>query len=221
MIRTLDRAMALGVAAVAALLLAPGKTLTVQSDGSLPGRVVDVKAGEFFFQAPDTIPAGLTTFRLQQIGLVVERLRAGAKGRALVADKGDDTRGAHMLWVVRLDEGKTVADLHRAAQAGERTTPWGKQSGRSRLCASPAYVQCDARPGAGELRASVLHRLGPRGSHAVPPAQWDGPCTDRQARNRHEIIASAPGCHRSHHGWWHRQVLVANHRRSCGHSSGE
>jgi len=149
MIRTLDRAMALGVAAVAALLLAPGKTLTVQSDGSLPGRVVDVKAGEFFFQAPDTIPAGLTTFRLQQIGLVVERLRAGAKGRALVADKGDDTRGAHMLWVVRLDEGKTVADLHRAAQAGERTTPWSKQLGGPGFALPPrtSNATLDLEPG--------------------------------------------------------------------------
>ena len=64
MIGTLDRAMALGGAAVAALLLTPGKTLTVQSDGSLAGRVVDVKAGESSFRRPDTIPAGLTTFRL-------------------------------------------------------------------------------------------------------------------------------------------------------------
>lgn len=99
------------------------------SNGSLPGHVVDVRAGEFFFQAPDTIPAGLTTFRLLQTGLVVDRLRAGARGRQLVADKGDDTRGAHMLWVVRLDSGKTLNDLYRAAHARERTTPWARQLG--------------------------------------------------------------------------------------------
>jgi hypothetical protein len=52
---------------------------------SLPGRVVDVKAGEFFFQAPDTIRAGLTTFRLLQIGMLAERSKAGLTGRALVA----------------------------------------------------------------------------------------------------------------------------------------
>ncbi len=96
---------------------------------SLPGRVVDVSAGEFFFKAPDTIPSGLTTFRLRQVGLVVDRLRAGATGRDMVADKGDDTRGAHMLWVVRLDSGKTMADLYAAAQTGARTTGWAKQLG--------------------------------------------------------------------------------------------
>src|SRR5215207_843399 len=94
----------------------------------LPGRVVDVKAGEFFFQAPDTIPAGLTTFRLQQIGMLATRHAAGMRGRALVSDKGDNTRGFHMLWVVRLEQGKTLSDLLRAEQSGE-TTPWAKQLG--------------------------------------------------------------------------------------------
>lgn len=130
-VRTWGPAIALGIVLVTAsrpvLGQAPGAGQATTT--TLPGRVVDVKAGEFFFQAPDSIPAGLTTFRLEQIGMVVERLRAGQTGRAMVADKGDDTRGAHMLWVVRLDDGKTVADLHRAAQAGERTTTWAKQLG--------------------------------------------------------------------------------------------
>jgi hypothetical protein len=116
---------------------------------ALPGRVVDVKAGEFFFQAPDSIPAGLTTFRLEQIGFVAERLRAGSTGRDLVADKGDNTRGAHMLWVVRLDEGKTVADLHNAAQAGERTTSWSKQIGGPAFALPPrtSNATLDLEPG--------------------------------------------------------------------------
>ena len=150
MLRTSVRAIALGMVAVSTLRLAHGQVPgTRQGTEPLPGRVVDVKAGEFFFQAPDSIPAGLTTFRLRQIGLVVDRLSAGATGRALVADKGDDTRGAHMLWVVRLDDGKTVADLHRAAQAGERTTTWAKQLGGPSFALPPrtSNATLDLAPG--------------------------------------------------------------------------
>lgn len=104
----------------------------VESD-SLPGRVVDVKAGEFYFKAPDTIPAGLTTFRLEQVGMVVDRIRAGVLGRAAAADKGDATRGAHMLWVVKLERGKTAADYLRAEQSRE-PTPWATHIG------GPAFI---------------------------------------------------------------------------------
>ena len=99
----------------------------------LPGNVVDVKATEFFFEAPDSIPSGLTTFRLTQAGMAAERALAGKKGRELVADQGDNTRGLHMLWVVRLDEGKTVADLSAAAHAGE-AAPW------KRIIGGPAFA---------------------------------------------------------------------------------
>jgi len=121
----------------------------IRAAASLPGRVVDVSAGEFYFKAPDTIPEGLTTFRLRQVGLVVERLARGAKGRDLVADKGDNTRGAHMLWVVRLDPGKTMADLYRAAQAEERTTPWAKHLGGPSFALPPrtSNATLDLMPG--------------------------------------------------------------------------
>lgn len=116
---------------------------------SLPGQVVDVSAGEFFFKAPDTIPEGLTTFRLRQVGLVVERLAAGAKGRDMVADKGDNTRGVHMLWVVRLGPGKTMADLYKAAQTGERTTGWAKHLGGPSFALPPntSNATLDLEPG--------------------------------------------------------------------------
>ena len=97
--------------------------------GGLPGRVIDVQAGEFYFRTPDTIPAGLTTFRLHQAGMVMDGLRAGAQGRSLVAGKDDATRGMHTLSVVRLEDGKTVGDLHRAARAGEPNPVWAKQMG--------------------------------------------------------------------------------------------
>jgi hypothetical protein len=148
--RILTRSVALGIAAAGAFQPVHGQgAVGRQSTDSLHGRVVDVKAGEFFFQAPDSIPAGLTTFRLQQIGLAVERLRAGATGRELVADKGDNTRGAHMLWVVRLDDGKSVSDLHRAAQAGERFTPWARQLGGPTFALPPrtSNVTLDLEPG--------------------------------------------------------------------------
>lgn len=89
----------------------------------LPGKVVDVAAGEFYFQAPDTIPAGLTTFRLRQMGLIRRRVLAGGVAQdSGAAEHGDGTRGFHMLWVVRLDSGRTAADLYRAEQAGEAGT---------------------------------------------------------------------------------------------------
>ena len=144
----------LALSAIVALLSgrpgpAEASTLFLQRTDSLPGRVVDVKAGEFYFLAPDTIPEGLTTFRLRQVGLVVDRLRAGATGRHMVADKGDDTRGAHMLWVVRLDSGKTMSDLYRAAQSGERRTPWAKQLGGPSFALPPrtSNVTLDLEPG--------------------------------------------------------------------------
>ena len=40
------------------------------ADTTLPGRVVDVAANEYAFRAPDTIAAGLVTFRLRQKGRV-------------------------------------------------------------------------------------------------------------------------------------------------------
>lgn len=109
----------------AVLLLAPA---AVQAQ-PLPGRVVEVRAGEFFFQAPDTIAAGLTTFQLRNIGMMAERHRAGIRGRALVAEGTDATHGAHMLWIVKLDDGKRISDLYEAARRGERLTPWATQLG--------------------------------------------------------------------------------------------
>jgi hypothetical protein len=60
------------VLALAALLAAaathprvvPARTA---AEPRLPGHVVDLVAGDFFFRAPDTIPPGLTTFRLRAL----------------------------------------------------------------------------------------------------------------------------------------------------------
>ena len=54
---------------------------------TLSGNVVEIVAGDYFLQAPDTIAAGLTTFNL--------RLHSGG----------------HAVQVVKLDDGKTVSDF--------------------------------------------------------------------------------------------------------------
>ncbi|HVX40419.1 MAG TPA: hypothetical protein VHB25_12680 [Gemmatimonadaceae bacterium] len=66
----------------------------------LPGHVVDITVGDFFIRAPDSLPAGLTTFRMS----------------SLVGD--------HMVWVFRLHGGHTVADLVKANDAGTPKPPW-------------------------------------------------------------------------------------------------
>lgn len=97
---------------------------TAPPDVRLPGRVVDVSAGEFFLRAPDTIRAGLTTFRLHQVGEILtnpEKVRA--ENLAPATPDHDPTRAFHMLWVVRLDAGRTVDEWYKAQVRGE-PTPW-------------------------------------------------------------------------------------------------
>jgi hypothetical protein len=96
---------------------------------ALPGRVVDVAASEYAFRAPDTIPAGLTTFRLRQEGRVKAAAHLPLAGReSLATHNGDATDGLHMLWVVRLDSGRTMADFYAAARA-DSSAPWARLLG--------------------------------------------------------------------------------------------
>jgi len=91
----------------------------VAANTELPGHIVNVAAGEYAFSAPDTIPGGLTTFQLRQDGRVKGGTHLGPWGRdSLVTHEGDATAGFHMLWVVRLDAGRTAADLFAAARDG-------------------------------------------------------------------------------------------------------
>jgi hypothetical protein len=135
--------------AIVVFITASTRAPKANTPAELPGRIVDVSAGEFFFAAPDTIPEGVTTLRLRQTGMVVERIAKGLAGRELVRDKDDDTRGAHMLWVVRLVPGKTVGDLVRAAQSGERTTSWAHQLGGPSFALPPrtSNITLDLTPG--------------------------------------------------------------------------
>ncbi|HVF39953.1 MAG TPA: hypothetical protein VM939_08630 [Gemmatimonadaceae bacterium] len=84
----------------------------------LPGKVVDIRAGEYFIISPDSIRAGLITIRLTQTGDVTKPWPADMdKLRA------DLTYHFHMVWLVRLDSGKTAADLLRA-EHDRAPTPW-------------------------------------------------------------------------------------------------
>jgi hypothetical protein len=68
--------------------------------------VVTITATDYAFQAPDTIPAGLTTLRL------------AAQGQEL-----------HHATLIRLDPGKTLADFMQAMQAGGPPPAWMHEVG--------------------------------------------------------------------------------------------
>ncbi len=95
----------------------------------LPGRVVDVDAGEFFLRAPDTITAGLVTFRLRQIGdLLTDHAKVEAENLAPATPDNDPTRAFHMLWVVRLEPGHTMSEWYTAHVRGD-PAPWAVDMG--------------------------------------------------------------------------------------------
>ncbi|HET7552990.1 MAG TPA: hypothetical protein VFK04_16975 [Gemmatimonadaceae bacterium] len=78
------------------------KTQPVDSSTAVAGaNTVDITATEFAFQAPDTIHAGLTTFRLVDTG-----------------------KQLHHAQLVRLDDGKTIADLESAMKKGGPPPSW-------------------------------------------------------------------------------------------------
>src|SRR5262245_5935576 len=133
----------------------PGRATTPPPE-ALPGRVVDVNAREFLFQAPVSIEAGLTTFRLHQVGMAAERLREGGRGRSLVLHEGDNTHGVHMLNIFRLEDGKTYIDLMDASRARAHR-PWAKTLGRPILVVPPRKmnVTLDLEPGSYALVCPV------------------------------------------------------------------
>ncbi|MDQ6888074.1 MAG: hypothetical protein M3068_12415 [Gemmatimonadota bacterium] len=70
----------------------------------MPGQIIDVVADNYFFRAPATARAGLTTFRLRS------------------------PHGGHELRVIRLDSSHTVTDLVNALRA-KTPTPWATELG--------------------------------------------------------------------------------------------
>src|ERR1051326_789438 len=82
------------------LLLLPLLAGLPPHPATLPGNVVDIVAGDFYFRAPDTIPAGLTTLRLRVL------------------------QGGHIAVLLRLDSGYTASDLLRARREGHNRPAW-------------------------------------------------------------------------------------------------
>jgi hypothetical protein len=70
----------------------------------LPGQIIDIKAGPYFFQAPATARPGLTTIRLSSV------------------------LGGHQLNLYRLEGGHTVGEFV-AALTAKQPTPWAKEMG--------------------------------------------------------------------------------------------
>src|SRR5687768_15483409 len=99
---------------------------------TLPGHVGDVKVGEYFILAPDSVPAGVVSLRVTQTGDAIKPWPADlAKLRA------DLTYHFHMVWLVRLDSSKTVSDLLEAERSGQ-PTPWAKILGGPGFADTPA-----------------------------------------------------------------------------------
>ena len=69
------------------------------------GNIVEVTAGDFFFVAPESIPAGLTTFRLKQAGDF-----------------------AHDMSILKIPPGRSVEEFATLLAAGQ-PRPWAKNLG--------------------------------------------------------------------------------------------
>jgi hypothetical protein len=82
------------------LLLGSSRPERLSPGVGLPGHVVDIVARDFFFTAPDTIMAGLTTLQLRVL------------------------HGDHIAILVRLDSGHTALDLLRARREGNPRPAW-------------------------------------------------------------------------------------------------
>ena len=107
---TWTKVKAVGLVAAAAVMAAAcgrAEAAPVKTGAVVDPRVVTVVAREFAFQAPDEVPAGLVTFRLQN------------RGEAL-----------HHMAIMRLDDGKTLQDLFAAMQASHGQLPtWAHEMG--------------------------------------------------------------------------------------------
>jgi hypothetical protein len=109
-----------GLAVIAQLSIAAAAH---SQSSQLPGRVIDIKVGEYFINAPDSAPAGLVTLRVTQTGDVTKPFPADtAKLQA------DLTYHFHMVWLVRLDSARTFTDLLQAERDGKPHT-WAKIQG--------------------------------------------------------------------------------------------
>jgi len=117
---------ALGVAAVVALAAACDTVDAARTTPAKPANVVAVAAGDYYFQMPDTLPAGLTSFRLMN------------KGQEL-----------HHIQAVRLAEGKTLQDLVSHFSSSPAAPAWATEVGGPNTGVPGAETEAtfDLKPG--------------------------------------------------------------------------
>src|SRR5262245_51368081 len=94
-----------------------GQQKSSVSEDRLPGTVVDIDSGDHFFTAPESIPAGLTTFRLRQVGEV-----------------------AHELSIVRIPAGRTFDEFVTLKAAGQATPAWAVNLGGPGFIDPPLFT---------------------------------------------------------------------------------
>lgn len=82
-----------------------GATADTAATGRAPN-MVNVTATEYAFEMPDTIPAGLTTFRLVDAG-----------------------KELHHVQLIKLADGKTMSDFVKAVEAGGPPPTWATEAG--------------------------------------------------------------------------------------------
>ncbi len=105
---TWTKVRAAGITAAAAVVAAAcGRAeATPKGDAAAEPRVVTVVARDFAFQAPDQVPAGLVTFRLENRG-----------------------QNLHHMQILKLDEGKTLDDLLAAMRNPGPMPAWVHEAG--------------------------------------------------------------------------------------------
>lgn len=119
------RAVLTGAAVLAVLIAVPAVPAVMAEPAEGDPPTVTIIASEFAFEAPETMPAGAVTVRMENQGEV-----------------------SHHAQLIRLDEGKTLEDLQAAAADG--TTPEGVTMVGGPGLAAPGMTSqatVDLRPG--------------------------------------------------------------------------
>lgn len=175
LLRTLPLAALLGATAAGAAAQNPHAAHGARPASARPaaagGRVVMVTARDYTFDAPDTVPAGLTTVRL--------------------VNRGPEL---HHVQLLRLDEGRTMADLFAALEAGGPPPRWahdvggpnapvpgGESEAAVQLAPGRYVIACfipspapDNRPHVAKGMARELIVAPARGASAAAPAARRG-----------------------------------------------
>ena len=108
-----------GFAQVPCCLLLLGSSLACQPKPAPDEPVIEYTLGDYFFQGPDTVPAGRVTFRLKLA-----------------------SEASHVLDLVRLEQGKRIGDLMAAGEDAFDSS-WVKSVGggvTSKAGTSPTYT---------------------------------------------------------------------------------